>query len=801
MKLKIKKLLSSSIVKDVFCIFTFVLFLSVLLLVISENGTYILGAKTDFSIQHYAIPEYFRNLFYDTHDLFPDFAFHLGAGQNIYYMSYYGLLSPIVLFSYLFPFVSMLDFTIVSMFFMVIISCSLWYFYLRHNKYSRVVSFVVTFLLLCSAPLIFHSHRHIMFVSYFPFLIMGFYGIDCFLEKKKSFLLILSITLMIFTSYYYSVAGIFVLFVFAIFKYMRTQNFQIKDLVKFLFSFILRVMVAVLISFVLILPTLYTLLIGRTGDNSVVSIVDLFKPDMYMLHNTYSMGLTLVSLIATFYMLFSKRRENKLLSILLLLMSIFPIFNFILNGFLYINGKSLIPVILLVLINVADCFEEWSLKMHSPYKFIFIIYVIISAAVVCFTCNLKENLMPKELVSNEFYSKYKGYIEKLNNLDDNLYRINSSYVDSTFINKVKEISEHKSSLYSSTSNKYYKEFYQKFFNNPLPYRNTFMLASSNNLLFEMYMGEKYIFSKEDYRGIYQKIGKIGDINLYQNDYVLPIGYATNKIINHNDFSKLNYPDTVVNILGSVVTDDKTSKNLIHTDNILLDYEVEEAENVTYSKNESGYVLEASSNANIRLRLHNDLKGKLLLISFDLLENNSCGHGNKDLTIGINGVENKLTCKEWKYNNQNTNFAYVLFDLDDTLDINLAKGKYKLGNVKVSSIDLEYLKEIKNQVDHFIIDKEKTKGDLIVGNIDVTNDSYFHLSIPYDTGFTILVDGKKTNYERVNEAFIGFEIEKGKHKLEITYEAPFKKIGLLFSGIGIVSLLSIIFYEKKHRVRV
>jgi len=72
------------------------------------NTKYIFGSTIDFKMQHYIIPEYFRTLFYETGDLFPDFALNLSGGINIFYLSYYGFLSPIILLSYLFPFVSII---------------------------------------------------------------------------------------------------------------------------------------------------------------------------------------------------------------------------------------------------------------------------------------------------------------------------------------------------------------------------------------------------------------------------------------------------------------------------------------------------------------------------------------------------------------------------------------------------------------------------------------------------------------------------------------------------------------------
>ena len=74
---------------------------------IITHGEYVFGSKTDWGFQHFVFPEYFRMLFFDTHDLFPDFAFNIGGGQNIYYFAYYGLLSPITLLSYLLPFIPM----------------------------------------------------------------------------------------------------------------------------------------------------------------------------------------------------------------------------------------------------------------------------------------------------------------------------------------------------------------------------------------------------------------------------------------------------------------------------------------------------------------------------------------------------------------------------------------------------------------------------------------------------------------------------------------------------------------------
>ena len=54
------------------------------------GSDYIYGSSVDWLSQHSVLPDYFRQSFYDTGRLFPEFNLNLGAGQNAYNFSYYG---------------------------------------------------------------------------------------------------------------------------------------------------------------------------------------------------------------------------------------------------------------------------------------------------------------------------------------------------------------------------------------------------------------------------------------------------------------------------------------------------------------------------------------------------------------------------------------------------------------------------------------------------------------------------------------------------------------------------------------
>ena len=55
------------------------------------------GSSMDFLNQHIVFPNYLREVFYSSGKIIPDFMIHIGSGQNVFNIAYYGLLSPIIM--------------------------------------------------------------------------------------------------------------------------------------------------------------------------------------------------------------------------------------------------------------------------------------------------------------------------------------------------------------------------------------------------------------------------------------------------------------------------------------------------------------------------------------------------------------------------------------------------------------------------------------------------------------------------------------------------------------------------------
>ena len=64
------------------------------------------------------------------------------------------------------------------------------------------------------------------------------------------------------------------------------------------------------------------------------------------------------------------------------------------------------------------------------------------------------------------------------------------------------------------------------------------------------------------------------------------------------------------------------------------------------------------------------------------------------------------------------------------------------------------------------------------------------SIPYEKGWRVYVDGKKTNYKKVVDESIGIKLTKGNHKIEMIYYPHHLEIGIIIMIVSILGLINL-----------
>lgn len=63
------------------------------------------------------------------------------------------------------------------------------------------------------------------------------------------------------------------------------------------------------------------------------------------------------------------------------------------------------------------------------------------------------------------------------------------------------------------------------------------------------------------------------------------------------------------------------------------------------------------------------------------------------------------------------------------------------------------------------------------------DSTVMLTVPYDEGWSLTVDGEKAQYKMIADTFIGIDLPAGEHQIEMEYKTPHRALGAVSSVVG------------------
>lgn len=810
----------------------------------------IFGAKVDWLSQHSVLPDYFRQQFYATGKLFPEFAANLGGGQNIYHFAYYGLYSPLILPSYLLPFVKMSDYIMAVSITGLTASVLLFYYWLKSRKTDIGTAFILSLMFLLAGPMIGQYSGQIMFVDYMPFLCLALIGVDRYFEQEKSALFTVSVFLMIMTSFYFSIGGMLALVLYGLHRYFEQREGNRVTIRSFLrdgLCFVRSMILAVLMSGFFLVPTALALTGGRSKEQNT-SFASFFIPQITVERFAYSIyGIGLTTLVITVLLtgLLYRKVYEKVLTYGCVIVLVIPVFAYLLNGGLYIRDKVFIPFLPLLCYLISIYLEKcrkrelsfiagmipyiittifvymarnqfvskgigesiWKALLAESILFL-ICYVLYCAmkrhykemkeilmlalpSVICLavTMNTFYQMKPDRYVSRKLYRDVVGEqnrqaVKEALKDDDGYYRTEQAGSDdenAADLNRIWDVDQNITSIYSSAYNPDYQTFRQKTFGLEEPFRNGMMQSVSKNPVFQRMMGVRYIVSDSDVPG-YTLVKKCGTTGIYQNKDAAPVMYATDRVMTEEEYKKLAFPYNQTAFLEYAVVGEHTESS---DQNIMTAYKpvsLKMANNRTTGGAEQKTMQQEGQKQILFLRFRVDN-----------------AHPNKDVAVWINGIRNKLSAKDHVYYNENKIFTYAvpLKDGEDNISVTFGKGKYRLRHVQAYLGSLPERSELLYQSE-IQVDKKQTEDNVIQGTIRVRKDGWFITSIPYDKHFKIYIDGKETEIQKVNTAFLGCKIESGNHEVKIIYHAPGTTTGKVLSLIGIAGFVLVLVQEKRKQ---
>lgn len=134
-----------------------------------------------------------------------------------------------------------------------------------------------------------------------------------------------------------------------------------------------------------------------------------------------------------------------------------------------------------------------------------------------------------------------------------------------------------------------------------------------------------------------------------------------------------------------------------------------------------------------------------------------------------------------YSNYNNDYE-KLFEAVICNDENLSDISKELGNKTTELIDISY------------------GNNMLTGNCFSVDDTFMVITIPYDNGWNIYINGEKVEKYAVNGGFLGIPIPKGDSYVEMHFIPSGMKIGAIFSIAGAITFIAIIISENISRKR-
>lgn len=380
------------------------------------------------------------------------------------------------------------------------------------------------------------------------------------------------------------------------------------------------------------------------------------------------------------------------------------------------------------------------------------------------------------------YDDYYTLMDRLEEKDNGFYRVEK-------FNRVTKndgmlLSYPSASLFSSTSNAHVKDFYGKYgMQNSKVYYN----YEGDTPLTAALLNVKYMISKEQFadNSLYRLIDTEGDLYLYENNYTLPFGFFV-----------------------STEENGRSEEEILALDKLFGN--VNELEEVIKEETEEEIAEEALTPLTLQNRLVTALS-----VNSTLFESTNAEHTEDNavvITVEKSGYvyaytdssKIKVVTATTNYNEEETlefkklNNEYIMdlgyHNAGDIITLETADE----GSLYVSAYILNetVLAECLDTLSEQSMTLDSYDSNHIKGHIDAKGSGELVLSVPFEPGWTLKVDGVVTEMNIFEDCFISIPLTDGEHTIELSYYPSGLNAGIVISLISLAAFLLTIWLNKK-----
>ncbi|WP_056990190.1 YfhO family protein [Liquorilactobacillus mali] len=133
-----------------------------------------------------------------------------------------------------------------------------------------------------------------------------------------------------------------------------------------------------------------------------------------------------------------------------------------------------------------------------------------------------------------------------------------------------------------------------------------------------------------------------------------------------------------------------------------------------------------------------------------------------------------------------------------LTARLKKSSLWLNNFVLYKMNNRLVQNKINQIKKHSVNLKQISSRKLSGTYNASTNHLLATTIPYSSGWTVRVDGKKVSTFKIQNTFLAANVAKGKHSITLTFTPPLFVTGTIITLIGLALLLFIIIFENKKR---
>lgn len=419
---------------------------------------------------------------------------------------------------------------------------------------------------------------------------------------------------------------------------------------------------------------------------------------------------------------------------------------------------------------------------------------------VCIELFVNSNIVLNKFEKQEAYENRKLFVDFRNSLNSTINYIDKNddsneffRIEKTFFRRENDASgigyngiSHFTSLYNYHIHKFLNNVGMPFFEKVGRYENSTEVIDS-------LLGIKYILSVNDLYlnyDIYREIENLNiygnkSINIFKNNNSMDLIVA----LNNNDVKQIKYNSSSIEYQNNIVKSlTGSSENY---------YEILNSVQVNYIN----CYKEVDNNGNIILIKQDNSKPSY--VEF-LINNNE----NKDLYFNFGlfegdcGIDTNFDIVNTFYGNiLDKNIRIPKNIRDIIIKLNINSDIVKLENDKLYYFNSDdFSKDIQTLNSRYKLDIHFNNSNNINFKLEdsILGNEYIFTTIPFDSSWDIKINGKSIKYDKVLDAFIGFDIPQNIKLDEINVEMNYIPKGFVL-GTSITIIFTLIFIFDKRNI--